>query len=74
MDERSGMTLPTAAEAAQPERYLMEAANGQMVWVPADKLEAWEAAQQRGTLSPGILKYKQQIKDRILQEIYGSKK
>lgn len=72
-DKLQGLSLPSL-EDGQPERYLMEAANGRQVWVPADKLEDWEAAQRRGELSPGVLKYKQQIKDGLLQEIYGSKK
>ena len=81
MDKLPRLKLPTVEErdssqtgGQRPERYLMDAANGRPVWVPADRMEQWEAAQKRGELSPGLRKYKQQIKDRILQEIYGSKK
>lgn len=31
---------------AQEQRVLRTAANGMQVWVPVDRLEAWEAAQK----------------------------
>lgn len=31
---------------AQEQRVLRTAANGMQVWVPTDRLEAWEAAQK----------------------------
>lgn len=28
-------------------RYMMEAANGMMVWIPESRLDSWQAAQDR---------------------------
>ena len=50
--------------------YLIETEDGSLVRVPEDKLEAWEKADHKAPLS----KAEQQFKDRILRELYGSKK
>ena len=53
-------------------RYQMETEDGWMVSVPADKLDDWEAAQKS---EPRPLnKAEQRLRDRIVQEIYGSRK
>lgn len=53
-------------------RYQMETEDGWMVSVPEDKLDDWEKAQAE---SPRPLnKAEQRLRDRIVQEIYGSRK
>ncbi len=54
-------------------RFYVDSDDGYLVSVPKDKLASWREAQAKGTLSPGLVKYKQQIKDTILKEIYGEK-
>lgn len=51
--------------------YCMEAANGMAVRVPESKLEAWQAAQEVKGSSPTV-QQRQLLKDRMLQDIYGS--
>ena len=56
----------------EQETYLMEAANGMLVEVPADRLESWQKAQdeiRRGTYKPD-----EQLRDKIVSMLYGSKK
>ena len=72
MSNPQGLSLPSLGQ--QQTSYLMEARNGMLTSVPADKLDEWQKAQNSGQLSPGLSKYKQQIKDRILQDIYGERR
>lgn len=56
----------------QEEVYLMEDRDGFMVRVPASKLESWKKAQQEPRRH--LNKAEQQVKDMILQRIFGGKK
>ena len=49
------------------QKALMTAANGMEVWVPEEKLEAWEAAQRDKSPEARARRQKlaQQIKDRL---------
>ena len=49
---------------------LIETEDGSLVRVPEDKLEAWGEADHKAPLS----KAEQQFKDRILRELYSSKR
>lgn len=70
--KESAPSTPAAPEAAKPKQsYLMTAANGMQVWVPEDKLEAWQAAQadqsdearrQRELITAKILERMEQIR------------
>ena len=51
-------------------RYLMETDGGFLVRVPEDKVESWQKADHSAPLTPA----EQRLKDRILDELYGSKK
>ena len=51
-------------------RYLMETDDGFLVSVPEDKVESWQRADHNAPLN----KAEQRLKDRILDELYGSKK
>lgn len=51
-------------------RYLMETDDGFLVSVPADKVESWQKADHSAPLTSA----EQRLKDRILDELYGSKK
>ena len=52
--------------------YLMEDRDGSLVDVPESRLEQWQAGQKRQTRP--LSKAEQQLKDRIVQEIFGSRK
>ena len=52
--------------------YLVEMEDGTLVNVPADKLDSWSRAQAEGPRP--LNKAEQRLRDRIVQEIYGSKK
>ena len=70
-----GLPLPERPQEQSSEAtYLMDAGNGMTVRVPANKAESFQQAQASGQLSPGLLKYGQQIKERILNDIYGEQK
>ena len=63
---------------AQPteEVYYMEAANGMMVRVPASRLEAWEAEQdkiRRGEVT-GLTAEEKASVERILSRIFGDQR
>lgn len=69
--------IPVSKKAAPSKQssetsYLMEAANGMLVSVPESKLEAWQKAQEGQGPKPTEAQ-KRMIKDKIIQEIYGSK-
>lgn len=61
MDERSKQT-----------RYQVETEDGWAVDVPADKLDSWLKAQKEGPRP--LNKAEQRLRDRIVQDIFGSKK
>lgn len=50
--------------------YLMEARNGMLVRVPESKLEAWQKAQASGERDRPLNSAEQQLKERILQDLY----
>lgn len=53
-------------------RLLVETEDGTLISVPEDKLDDWEAAQKS---EPRPLnKAEQRLRDRIVQEIYDSRK
>lgn len=53
-------------------RLLVETEDGTLISVPADKLDDWAKAQVEGPRP--LNKAEQRLRDRIVQEIYGSKK
>ena len=53
------------------ETYLMEASNGMLVDVPADRLDAWSAAQDEPERP--LTEAEKKLRDMIIQDIYGSK-
>lgn len=76
MNEQQGLQLPSLQEnsTAQEEQvFLMEAQNGMLVRVPQSKLESWQAA-QNSAATPGLTVAEQRLRDRIMQDLYGSKK
>lgn len=57
----------------QPQRggsYLMEGPDGTLTRVPADRLEAWKAADHSAPLTPA----EQRLKEAILERLYGSRR
>lgn len=56
----------------QQQRYLVEAQDGFLVSVPADKLESWKAAQKEAP--HGLTREERQLKDKIVSSVYGSAK
>ena len=54
--------------------YLMETEDGMMVRVPESKLESWQKAQSGSKTSPELTKAEQRLRDRIMQDIFGSKR
>lgn len=73
MQDRKHGTMPQGLSLPMPEKgsvYLSEADDGTLVRVPESRLEAWKAADHNAPLN----KAEQRLKDRILQEIYGSRK
>ena len=74
-NEHQGLQLPSLQENSTSQTepvFLMEAQNGMLVRVPQSKLESWQAAQTSG--SPGLTAAEQRLRDRIMQDLYGSKK
>ena len=53
-------------------RLLVETEDGTLISVPEDKLGDWEAAQKSDPRP--LNKAEQRLRDRIVQEIYGSRK
>lgn len=73
MEDKKYRTMPEGLSLPKPEKepvYLMETDDGTMVRVPESKLEAWEAADHSAPLT----KAERRLKDRIVQEIYGSRR
>ena len=64
---------PQARRSRAPlqESYLMEAANGMLVSVPADRLESWQKAQDE--IRKGNYKPEEELKSRIMSTLLGSK-
>jgi len=56
----------------KPDGYLMEAANGMLVRVPADKLESWLKGQQE--IRDGTYKPNEQLTEQIVSKVFSSKK
>ena len=54
----------------QGSSYLAEMKDGFLVRVPEDKLESWQRADHDAPLTPG----EERLIDRILDEIYGSRR
>ena len=70
-----GLQLPGAEQTAPrstAQTFLMESNSGMLVRVPESKMDKWLAAQEGKGLKP-TAKQRQLLKDRIRQEIYGSK-
>ena len=79
--EEQGLQLPNLPEEAPAQEetvYYLEAANGMLVRVPESRLEAWIAEQDRlrqnKAQTPELTESEKLLRDRILQEIFGSKK
>lgn len=76
MNEQQGLQLPSLQENSTPQEepvFLMETPNGMLVRVPQSKLESWQAA-QNSAAAPGLTAAEQRLRDRIMQDLYGSKK
>lgn len=72
MDEKKMQPQQPEQQPQQEEIYLMEDEDGFMVRVPASKLESWKKAQQEPPRP--LNKAEQQVRDMILQRIFGDKK
>ena len=75
-NEQQGLQLPSLQENSTSQAepvFLMEAQNGMLVRVPQSKLESWQAAQNSAT-TPTLTAAEQRLRDRIMQDLYGSKK
>lgn len=72
MDEKKMQPQQQEQKPQQEEVYLMEDRDGFMVRVPASKLESWKKAQQEPPRP--LNKAEQQVRDMILQRIFGDKK
>ena len=75
-EQQQGLQLPSLQEnsTSQAETvFLMEAQNGMLVRVPQSKLESWQAA-QNSAATPTLTAAEQRLRDRIMQDLYGSKK
>lgn len=72
---QQGIELPTAQkqETGPKQTYLIEGRDGFLTRVPADKLESWQKTQQERGDAP-LSREEQQLKDRIVQMLYGEKK
>ena len=71
MQDRKHGTTPQGLSLPAPGKesvYLSEAGDGMLVRVPESRADAWAAADHSAPLN----KAEQRLKDRILQEIYGS--
>lgn len=76
MNEQQEVQKPGQQEQPMSQEeptFLMEAQNGMLVRVPQSKLESWQAA-QNSAAAPGLTAAEQRLRDRIMQDLYGSKK
>lgn len=64
------MLLKSSLPRRNGTTYLVEAENGMLYRVPEDKLESWEKADHSAPLN----KAERQLVDRLLREIYSSRK
>ena len=71
MAQPRAVELPTAERSGQT--YLIEGKDGFLTRVPEDKLESWQKAQRERGDAP-LSRAEQQLKDRIVQMLYGKKK
>ena len=63
------------ADSSKQPAYLMETQDGTLVRVPADRLEQWQKAQAaQKKEAPQLSRSEQRLKDRIMQEIFGSRR
>ena len=70
-EEKLGrLELPAPPERLEPEVYLMQAADGTLVRVPADRLEAWQSAQANSGSEP-LSKEEGQMLAAVLEMLYG---
>lgn len=65
--------LPMTAQQSRGETYLMEDEDGFLISVPAEKLSAREQAQNERGSAP-LSKAEQQLRDRIVQMVFGPKR
>lgn len=72
MDEKKMQPQQQEQKPEQEEIYLMEDRDGFMVRVPASKLESWKKAQQQPPRP--LNKAEQQVRDLLVQRIFGAKK
>ena len=75
-NEQQGLQLPSLQENSTSQAepvFLMEAQNGMLVRVPQSKLESWQAAQNSAAV-PGLTAAERRLRDRIMQDLYGSEK
>ena len=75
-NEQQGLQLPSLQENSTSQEepvFLMEAQNGMLVRVPQSKLESWQATQSSAA-APGLTAAEQRLRDRIMQDLYGSKR
>ena len=74
-NRETGLQLPGPEQTQEPV-YYMEAANGMTVRVPASRLEAWEAEQdkiRRGEVT-GLTPEEKASVERILSRIFGDQR
>lgn len=70
MAQNSFQPGSSQAQNSRGSSYLMETADGFSVRVPADRVESWQKADHNAPLT----RSEQLLKERILDELYGSKK
>lgn len=72
--EATSAAAPPADSGPEPVYYL-ENANGMIIQVPASRLDAWQAEQERQRKGEGLelTEIEQEIKRSIMQQIYGAK-
>ena len=70
MAQSSFQTGSGQTQNSRGSSYLLETADGFSVRVPADRVESWQKADHNAPLT----REEQLLKERILDELYGSKK
>lgn len=70
MAQNSFQPGSSQAQNSRASSYLLETADGFSVRVPADRVESWQKADHNAPLT----RAEQLLKERILDELYGSKK
>ena len=69
-EKLSRLELPQPPESAEPETYLMQAADGTLVRVPAERLEAWQSAQESSGKEP-LSKEEGRMLAAVMEMLYG---